>query len=218
MNEPACAYDVPMLAARELLYALFQRLLGSAPSSDGIAVDAALVEEAYAELGLSAPSGLLSALRQLDEPGGAERLVPTYTACFEGPGTLPAPVWESLFVEAGGSLFQKTTLDVRRSYRAVGFVPAAYPHVADDHLAIELDFLRVLAQRAREAALCEDAGGVRAALAASAEFMDAHLLRWISAYAARLGASGKSDSYAAIAAAAAEVAACDRKRLTELGI
>jgi len=79
-------------------------------------------------------------------------------------------------------LFQRSTLEVRNFYRSQGFIPAEYPHVADDHLAIELDFMAQLALRMLEAAQANDEEVYKNSLVASREFLDEHLLKWVPQY------------------------------------
>lgn len=60
---------------------------------------------------------------------------------FIGPRELPAPPWESSYLNEDKLLFQEETLQVRMSYLKYNFIPKNYPHEADDHIALELDFM-----------------------------------------------------------------------------
>ena len=200
-----------VLAARHLLYAQFQALLGSKPTAEALAaVDADLLGEAFLEVGLAQPRALIDALHGAADAmaQGDDSLADAYTRCFEGPGRLPAPVWESVYFSGDPSLFQESTLRVRNAYRAAGFIPAQYPHVADDHVAIELDFMRALAQLA--VAAQEGSREQAAALATSKAFLDQHLGRWAGMYAQRLEDAGANWFYAAAARALCSFVEHDR--------
>jgi TorA maturation chaperone TorD len=67
---------------------------------------------------------------------------------FVGPDKLIAPPWESVYRSKEGLLFQESTMTVREIYRTQGLHPEGYPHVADDGLALELDFLSRMTDRA----------------------------------------------------------------------
>jgi TorA maturation chaperone TorD len=94
-----------------------------------------------------------------------------------------APPRETYYVCSEKSLFHQLTLEVRFAYRHQGFLPAAYPHVADDHVAIELDFLARLAERAEASWETKDIAAVLNDLAASEEFSKKQLAKWASDFA-----------------------------------
>lgn len=112
-----------------------------------------------------------------------ETMKDDYTKMFIGPDKLPLYHWESVYLKGDAVLFRQSTLDVRRAYLEEGFLPQGYPRVADDHIALELDFLVGLGERMRE---CYNKGADRGAckaLSASKRFLDNHVLKWIGAYA-----------------------------------
>ena len=202
------------LAARLFLYTVFQSLMGSAPTArmlDGI--DAELVAASFEELGLEAPEGFVSLLSSRID---IEKLSGEYTRCFEGPARLPSPVWETVHVTGEASIFQTLTLEVRNAYRSQGFLPKLYPSVADDHIALELDFLRALAGRACSAAESGDMAACKSSLQASRQFLDDHLSRWAGSYARQLVDSKASDFYGSAATALAELVERDVGLLAEL--
>ena len=84
-------------------------------------------------------------------PDAPDALKGEYTKLFEGPGKLPAPPWESVYVCGEDLLFQPSTLEVREAYRSAGYQATGYPHEADDHLATELDFMGALSKRTQAA-------------------------------------------------------------------
>lgn len=198
-----------MLHARRYLYTVYQSLLGSAPTLKQFEViDVTLVEAAYSEMGVTAPHGIREKLILAKEQ--LETLKTQYTRYFEGPGKLPASLWESVYITGEQSLFQRATLEVRNAYRASGFLPQCYPSVADDHIAIELDFLRALADRACNAHESHDEETLRTSLEASALFLEEHLLAWIDKFAKEMTESDSEGFYPHVAQAAASFAENDQ--------
>lgn len=206
-----------LLHARYLLYAVFQSLFGREPSKDqSAAIDPALVSEACEIVGLPTEGvrGFIDGLESYRDADAAavESAKSAYTRLFIGPGALPAQPWESVYVEEDEALFQRSTLDVRNAYRVQGLLPAEYPKVADDHIALECAFLSELARRACEANDAGDTGRLFDALNASGDFLSDHLLAWVDEYAGRLAAAD-SGLYGLAAKALAEFARSDAAAL-----
>jgi TorA maturation chaperone TorD len=147
------------------------------------------------------PQTPLRALQQTlqQAPHDQEGLTIEYTRLFVGPNKLPAPPWESVYISRERTLFQRPTLEVRDSYRSQGLIPELYPKVADDHIALELDFLRLLAGRAQAAFQIDEHESYQEALGATAEFLDEHLLRWVDGFAQDMARSGVGTFYPALA-------------------
>jgi TorA maturation chaperone TorD len=116
----------------------------------------------------------------LDELLG--RLRWDYTRLFIGPEKLPAPPWESVYLSRDRLLFQKQTMEVRRLYRKFGYIPINYPHEADDHLGLELDFLFKLASRTREDIDQRKFDSALDLLQEQFSFLEEHLLKWVPAF------------------------------------
>jgi len=112
-----------------------------------------------------------------------------------GPGKLVAYPWESVYTGSEKLLFQESTLRVRQFYRKYGYLPQAYPHVADDHISLELHFMAKLSQRALEAFQQNDLQSVRNLLEGQKIFMKYHLLNWIPQYAENMKMSKTSHMY-----------------------
>lgn len=193
-----------LLSNRRFLYTLLARAFASEP--DGTLLGVVMDERTGDECALL--DGDEGAGRRLwrvlaDEAAADEddRLRSEYTRLFLGPEKLPAPPWESVYVNGEPLLFQESTLVVREAYRRSGYVSAGYPREADDHVAIELDFMATLAAKT-----CEAAAGDRGALEAQRAFLEEHLLAWIDSFAERLGScdtvSGFYPSFARLAALA----------------
>ena len=183
------------LAARWYLAVLFQNLLGNEPSSEQFeAIDTRVAAEALQEL-LREEAGAAARFPTLLSEADTDALKSEYTRLFIGPHTLKAPPWESMYATREQRLFTRETLEVRNFYRSQGLITAEYPRVADDHVAIELDFMAQLAKRALDGLTGEplDSGEsqeteaeaaevTEEALRASLVFLEEHLLKWIPKY------------------------------------
>jgi TorA maturation chaperone TorD len=184
-----------LLAGRAGVYRILQNLLGNEPS-----------EETLQQLGNAATHEVLSLFvteegeygQALDvllaeaavcRSGGSEaieQLSNGFTALFVGPGKVEADPWESFYLSRDNTLFQSTTLEVRKAYVAQGLLPQAYPNVADDHVALELDFMARLAERLEDAFEANDSHVAVECLFASESFIGEHLINWIPAFAEAL--------------------------------
>lgn len=206
-------------AARTLLYTLFHRMTSAELDEDfdGAAMSA-VAGEAASLLGLQESEAMRDFLGQLEHSEDAEAHRREYMRLFVGPAKLAAPPWESVYAEQGRSLFTATTLEVRNAYRAMGMLPAAYPQVADDHLAIELSFMARLAEQMDQTADGGDEQGYGRAHDASEAFLDQHLLKWIDRYAADIAQGAKEADgslYPSMAQALAVFLRADRCALEE---
>lgn len=112
-----------------------------------------------------------------------DKLVSEYTYLLLGPNKLPAPPWESVYRTKERLIFQESTLSVRRIYLKHQFLPANYPHEADDHIALELNFMAHLAKLSLEKFERESIDEVKQLLADQKSFLAEHLLLWISQFA-----------------------------------
>ena len=158
-----------------------------------------------------------------DAEGALPRICREYVDMFVGPGTLRARPWETVHLGESQALFQPELLPIRESYRDAGFLPARYPHVQDDFIGLELDFMAKLAQAAFDAcrAECDKEAtslshsslshwvGVDERLAQSRRFLEEHLLRWIDSLADAIAREYGDGFYARFARLAALVARRD---------
>ncbi len=104
-----------------------------------------------------------------------------------------------------GLLLQESTIAVRHFYTAQGFIPKKFPHVADDHIALELDFMKRLATACAER---DDAADE-----VSRAFLDEHLGVWAPRFAENVRQAGCA-YYAAASDLLVGLVAVDRDRLS----
>ncbi|MEL1134569.1 molecular chaperone TorD family protein [Desulfitobacterium sp. THU1] len=181
-----------VLANRYYLYGLLQHIFGNEPSPPLLEVVTSdhtrqslqlwLNEE---ECELSDYLSLLSEVRvglANDRDKLLEELNSEYTYLFIGPNALPAPPWESVYLNEERTIFQESTLRVRRAYLEYQFLPSNYPHEADDHLAMELDFMVHLSKLAQGLFEDQNYKAVKTILINQKKFLDEHLLVWIKSF------------------------------------
>ena len=173
-----------ILASRVLLYKLFHKTFGREPDAAFLHVLAdPAVGEAFSlfsseesDTMSKASAFVASAGQKAGDESYLSELHHEYMRLFIGPEKLIAPPWESVYRSKSGLLFQENTLTVREIYHKHGFQPEGYPHVADDSLALELDFMGRMAERSLAALAQGDAGEFAASLTTQESFLRIHLL------------------------------------------
>lgn len=214
------ALDDAVLLERVYLYRLFQSVFGAEPNRAQLEV--VFSDLTAASLEPFADEADMASLAQMGErfaedPARFEdALCAEYTRAFVGPAELPAPPWESVYASKDRLLFQETTLAVRRCYVEHDCIPAGYPHVADDHISLELDFLAKLAERMMEAAEAQDGARAERLAQAQGRFLANHLLAWVGDFAGQVDA-GRAPYYACLARLTARFAEHDGAWLAAVG-
>lgn len=148
--------------------------------------------------------------------GTMEKLKCEYTYLMIGPSKLPAPPWESVYLSKDRIIFQESTLKVRRAYLKYQFLPANYPHEADDHIALELDFMAHLSKLSLERFEEENIEALIKLLHDQKEFLEEHLLKWIGEFAKQIQLSKTKHFYPQTAVLTEQVLKIDAETLDEL--
>lgn len=163
---------------------LFQRVFGLEPSRELLNAlvacgEAVFSVEVFGPDAEDDVAALLDHLQGYQESKEMilERNVVAYQRLFVGPGAPIAPPWQSAYQNDKRLLFQSSTGEVRQFFTKAGYRAACSPHVAEDHLAIELDFMVALL---REALSEDDAGRREERLLLCGEFAEKHVVPWVS--------------------------------------
>lgn len=182
-----------VLANRHYLYGLLQHLFGNEPNLPLLEATTSAHTRDALKLWLDEDgcdlSGDLVLLDDVsvglaqDQEKVLDQLKSEYTYLFIGPNKLPAPPWESVYLSEERTIFQESTLKVRMAYLEYQFLPSNYPHEADDHLAMELDFMVHLSKMAQDRFEEEKYKEVKMILLSQKKFMENHLLVWIKDFA-----------------------------------
>lgn len=115
-----------------------------------------------------------------------------YTRMFIGPYEIPAPIWESAYLNKDRLLFQEETLKVRLAYLKYNFLPKNFGNEADDHLGLELDFLFQLNLLTMKA---EDEQCKKELILDQINFLENHLLKWVPLLKGNILSCAKFDFY-----------------------
>lgn len=116
----------------------------------------------------------------------AERILETkaeYNRLLVGPGPLPAPIWESVYLGREHLLFDEQTLQVRKCYQKHGLHFVREHNEPEDHLIIELEFLGYLIQ---EIFASEDDTYTKMLIEDQTHFLNEHLLKWVPKFCEKL--------------------------------
>lgn len=97
---------------------------------------------------------------------------------------------------------------VKALYRASGLVVDGSA-LAEDHIAIELSYMRLLAERILARAQANDEEGYEAAVAASLAFLSDHLGKWAPYFAGRVQKGARTPFYRGLGAFLADFLADD---------
>ena len=128
-----------------------------------------------------------------------DELYHEFMKAFIGPNILLAPPWESVYLSGNRSLFQESTLAVRREYSSFGLVFTDKGKEPDDHIALELEFMVYLCRLAREGYESTDFKGAARAIDAQQGFLDRHLLQWVDLFREALEKQESTKWYGLIA-------------------
>lgn len=213
---------IAALAGRTFLYKYLWRAFAGEP--DQAFLDVAASQDAAEACSVFAGDGSCvdqrqTAIGHLAQTADLEALRGEYTKLFIGPGKLPAPPWESVYVYGEDLLFQESTLEVRLDYRAAGYQASGYPHEADDHLAKELGFMAALSDEARQAFEQGDGERFRQTMSRQLMFLGKHLNGWLPKFAERFESAEKPgicSFYGEFVALAVVVCAQDAAIIEEL--
>ena len=129
------------------------------------------------------------------DPAQLDALTWDFNRLFVGPGEMLAPPWESVHRSKTKLTFQESTLQVRALYEAFGVQAPALHREPDDHLALELDFLATLSERAVEAVGGGDGKQLGRCLQTQRDFLQDHLLAWAPACLALVETHAETDYY-----------------------
>lgn len=185
-----CKIDVDPWYSRSFFYELEHVVFGGEPNEQLFAVlsspDCLLSLESLDGPDLPLSSLLQYANRLSDANFALTAMKETrsvYNHVILGLGKRISHLRESTYTSPHRLMMQEETLDVRKAYRAFGYLPKQCPRVADDHISLEYSFLAMLAQESIEAVRRDDFEKVAALAVGQKNFIEDHVLKWIDSYA-----------------------------------
>ena len=211
--------DSDTLGSRYYLYRMFHRIFADEPTAEALdAIDAPLAGEAFDMLeGFQDANGFEQFCQALEWAQDRLDAVHTdYMHLFVGPAALKAAPWESVYRDAQRLLMTGTTLDVRKTMRAHGFNVQANENVPEDHIALELDYLALLAQEALETQQRSENDACRAALEASSQFLEEHLGAWVGDFASTVRENADTPLYVSASQLVSAFDAWDKAHLQRI--
>jgi putative dimethyl sulfoxide reductase chaperone len=119
-----------------------------------------------------------------------------YNRLFIGPNTLPAPLWESVYLGREHLLFEEQTLQVRKCYQQHGLHFINENNEPEDHIVIELEFMSYLTQEVFES---EDDAYTKKLIEDQIHFLSEHLGKWAPKFCEKLIKSTDSSLFQSVA-------------------
>lgn len=175
MNERLIVHE-----ARQNIYALLQRLYQDSP--DVALLEWLRAESPFVNFPVQLEGDAANALQQVDASLAkldADDLRTDFRQLYVGPGPMTAPAWESVYRNEDHLLFDKHTLQVRAFYARHGMEFTNIHKEPEDALAIELEFMRTLAERSIKALNSQDSTAEQTLVNEQLLFLKQHLLVWV---------------------------------------
>ena len=154
---------------------------------------------------------LVLALEQSD----ADVLAVEHARLFSGLGASygATPPYESMHV--GNEPREDRVTNVTAAYRETGFERIDVPAVPQDHLAVELRFMALLAAHESAAWDAFAVEQARTLLEREQTFLDGHLLFWVPTYCERMASETHIPYFGALARMTAAVLTLDRQNVDD---
>lgn len=127
-------------------------------------------------------SSTLETLKKDDDKVLLE-LAKSYARLFLGAGQKIVPLWESVYLSPKGILYQEPFFNVLEEYSRFGFKKREDYKEPEDHLSVELYFMKKLTEKqceVMEESLLNDL------IISQLNFLEKHLLRWIPRFVEEL--------------------------------
>jgi TorA maturation chaperone TorD len=134
---------------------------------------------------------------------------------FVGSGMPMAPPWESFYRTEEGLMVSNHTLEVRAFYERFGLVSERKEQEPEDHIGLELEFMACLCDRHMECLRKRDVGQANVIVNGQRDFLDGHLLRWVSRFCEEVDRFAWSDFFRGMARFTEGFLAWDRRLLGE---
>ena len=111
-----------------------------------------------------------------------DSLIRDYRRLFIGPGHLPAPPWESVYLSIDGLIYEEQTMAVRKFYARYDLQSPKKHKEPDDHFGLELAFLAHLCTVGLESIRAGDSAALASSLDDQRDFLKEHLLLWATLF------------------------------------
>lgn len=149
--------------------------------------------------GLSTGAAAQARLMDAAAAASQESLKVEHARLFVGPFALVAPPYGSVYLDPGRSVMGESTVRVSECYRKHGFILEEDIHEPADHIAIELEFMSLLAFKHREALNSGDRQAMRKSVADQYEFLQGFLLPFLLPFSKAVHEDAEAPFYSALA-------------------
>jgi TorA maturation chaperone TorD len=143
-------------------------------------------------------------------------LASEYAALFLSVGRKPVFPFESVYTSPERLVMQEARDEVLAEYRKEGLDCIGEFREPEDHIAIELEFMAYLCQKAAEAMEAGDKAAAAEVLQKQEGFLQRHLLVWVPDFCQDVQQAAKTGFYKGIAQITAEHLAMERDTVDEL--
>jgi TorA maturation chaperone TorD len=143
-------------------------------------------------------------------------LAAEYAGLFLSMGPKPVFPYESVYTSPDRLVMQKARDEVLVEYRKEGLDRIAEFNEPEDHIAIELEFMAYLCQKAADAMQARDRIGAAGALEKQRAFLQEHLLVWVPEFCKDVQQATKTGFYKGIAQITAEHLSMELNTVDEL--
>lgn len=136
------------------------------------------------------------------DAGTLTELAVDYVRAFIGHGIdghAAAYPFESVYTSEKRLMMQGERDEVLALYRAEGMDKSADWKDGEDHVALELEFMKTLAERAAKALRAGDEAEAARLLQVQHAFLDDHLRKWLPTFTRDMGIFAKTDLYLGLA-------------------
>lgn len=139
-----------------------------------------------------------------------------YVNLFIGPGKLPAPPYESVYSSKKRWVFQEETMQVREEYLRQNLISERYRQEPDDHIALELDFIRHLCDQTLKDVRANHLALARRNLNTQNQFLNEHLSKWAPNFSQKVAKNARTDFYRGAAKLLLGFLTHDKQKIEEL--
>jgi putative dimethyl sulfoxide reductase chaperone len=195
MNERQLLYQ-----ARQAVYVLLQRLYVEAPDQN--LFDWLALERPFCDFPVVLESEVDIARQQVDDAcqnTSLNDLKVDFIQLYLAYGGMKVAPWESVYRNEERTLFDLHTLLVRETYARHGMEFIHKNKTPEDHIAIELEFMKVLTERLLVAVNRQDIEAEQILLREQAEFLKDHMLIWVPEFASLSQTHARTSFYRGLA-------------------
>jgi len=132
---------------------------------------------------------------QVLEPAFIDSLKGSYNNLLLGPSKKMAAPYESVYRNPKKLVFQEETMAVRQFYQKYGVLPEKFQQEPDDHIALELKFMQILAEKSYEAFKKNQFNKAKKLLLDQEKFLQEHLTKWVFDFVVQVRQNTDSDFF-----------------------